>query len=55
MRRIVDECYDRACRLLTEHRPKFDALTTALLEQETLEEDEAYRTAGIPLIPKPEA
>ncbi|MDF3289190.1 ATP-dependent zinc metalloprotease FtsH [Streptomyces silvisoli] len=48
MRRIVDECYEHACRLLTEHRPQLDALAEALLERETLEEDEAYRTAGIP-------
>ncbi|MCQ4046089.1 ATP-dependent zinc metalloprotease FtsH [Streptantibioticus rubrisoli] len=48
MRRIVDECYEQACRLLTEHRPQLDALAEALLERETLEEDEAYRTAGIP-------
>jgi cell division protease FtsH len=47
MRRIVDECYEQACRLLTEHRPQLDALAEALLERETLEEDEAYRTAGI--------
>ena len=31
MRRIVDECYEEACRLLREHRPKLDALAEALL------------------------
>ncbi|KPI01625.1 peptidase M41 FtsH domain protein [Actinobacteria bacterium OV450] len=48
MRRIVDECYAEACRLLREHRPKLDALTEALLANETLDEPAAYRAAGIP-------
>lgn len=48
MRRIVDECYESACRQLREHRGKLDALAQALLEAETLDEDEAYRAAAIP-------
>ncbi|MEU7282731.1 ATP-dependent zinc metalloprotease FtsH [Streptomyces sp. NPDC045431] len=55
MRRIVDECYEHACRLLQEHRPKLDALAAALLENETLEEAEAYRAAGIPRLAKAHA
>ncbi|MCX5194102.1 ATP-dependent zinc metalloprotease FtsH [Streptomyces sp. NBC_00249] len=47
MRRIVDECYEEACRLLREHRPKLDALAEALLANETLDEQAAYRAAGI--------
>ncbi|MEV0256414.1 ATP-dependent zinc metalloprotease FtsH [Streptomyces sp. NPDC050732] len=47
MRRIVDECYESACRQLREHRDQLDALAAALLENETLEEAEAYRIAGI--------
>ncbi len=47
MRRIVDECYEKAVRLLGEHRDQLDALAAALLENETLEEAEAYRAAGI--------
>lgn len=47
-RRIVAECYDDAIRLLTEHRAKLDALATALLEAETLDEEAAYRAAGVP-------
>ncbi|MEU6175648.1 ATP-dependent zinc metalloprotease FtsH [Streptantibioticus parmotrematis] len=54
MRRIVDECYEEAGRLLTAHRPQLDALAEALLERETLDESEAYRTAGIPRLTKPE-
>ncbi|MEV7196206.1 ATP-dependent zinc metalloprotease FtsH [Streptomyces sp. NPDC093510] len=47
MRRIVDECYESACRQLREHRDQLDALAAALLENETLEEAAAYRIAGI--------
>ncbi|MER7464583.1 ATP-dependent zinc metalloprotease FtsH [Streptomyces sp. NPDC097981] len=52
MRRIVDECYVEACRLLREHRPKLDALTEALLANETLDEPAAYEAAGIPRLSK---
>ncbi|MFE2146346.1 ATP-dependent zinc metalloprotease FtsH [Streptomyces sp. NPDC059456] len=52
MRRIVDECYEEACRLLREHRPKLDALTEALLANETLDEPAAYEAAGIPRLSK---
>ncbi|WP_328750827.1 ATP-dependent zinc metalloprotease FtsH [Streptomyces sp. NBC_00285] len=47
MRRIVDECYEEACRRLTEHRGQLDALAQALLANETLEEADAYRIAGV--------
>ncbi|AZM91403.1 MULTISPECIES: ATP-dependent zinc metalloprotease FtsH [Streptomyces] len=52
MRRIVNECYEEACRLLREHRPKLDALAEALLEAETLDEQAAYQAAGIPRLAK---
>ncbi|MGW7416521.1 ATP-dependent zinc metalloprotease FtsH [Streptomyces sp. NPDC054863] len=55
MRRIVDECYTDALRLLEENRPKLDALSRALLENETLEEAAAYRAAGITRLSKPDA
>ncbi|MFJ9247045.1 ATP-dependent zinc metalloprotease FtsH [Streptomyces sp. NPDC101776] len=47
MRRIVDECYDEAVRKLRDHRDQLDALAEALLENETLEETDAYRIAGV--------
>lgn len=47
-RRIVSECYEDAIRQLTEHRAKLDALAGALLEAETLDEEAAYRAAGVP-------
>ncbi|WP_155057697.1 ATP-dependent zinc metalloprotease FtsH [Streptomyces blattellae] len=52
MRRIVDECYDEACRKLRDHRGRLDALAQALLERETLEEADAYRIAGITRLAK---
>ncbi|MGV9644178.1 ATP-dependent zinc metalloprotease FtsH [Streptomyces sp. NPDC003514] len=54
MRRIVDDCYEEARRKLREHRGRLDALAQALLEQETLEEADAYRVAGIPRLAKEE-
>ncbi|MGW7205246.1 ATP-dependent zinc metalloprotease FtsH [Streptomyces sp. NPDC054837] len=47
MRRIVDDCYEEACRKLRDHRDQLDALAQALLANETLEEADAYRIAGI--------
>ncbi|MEV1068674.1 ATP-dependent zinc metalloprotease FtsH [Streptomyces sp. NPDC050263] len=55
MRRIVDECYEEACRRLRDHQDQLEALAEALLENETLEEADAYRIAGIPRPAKGEA
>ncbi|MFF1649572.1 ATP-dependent zinc metalloprotease FtsH [Streptomyces sp. NPDC058240] len=52
MRRIVDECYEVACRLLRENRDRLDSLSAALLANETLDEAEAYRAAGITRLAK---
>jgi cell division protease FtsH len=53
VRRIVDECYAEALRLLRENRNKLDALAQALLIRETLDEADAYRIAGVLRDPKP--
>ena len=47
VRRIVDECYSVAIETLKAHRDQLDALAQALLEKETLEEEEAYEIAGV--------
>ena len=47
VRRIVEECYAEALDTLTGHRAQLDALAHALLERETLNEDEAYLAAGV--------
>ena len=48
VRRITDECYAEARRLLREHRDKLDAIVAQLLERENLDEPEIYAAAGIP-------
>lgn len=52
MRRIVDECYIEAQQLLRENREKLDALASALLQNETLDEEAAYRAAGVARLAK---
>ena len=47
VRRIVDEAYDQVAALLRENRDKLDSLAQALLEHETLDEDQAYAAAGV--------
>ena len=46
-RRIVDEADQEVVALLQENRDKLDSLAQALLEHETLDEDEAYAAAGV--------
>ncbi|BDZ44518.1 ATP-dependent zinc metalloprotease FtsH [Naasia aerilata] len=47
VRRILDDCYRDALRTLSENRERLDRLARALLERETLGEDEAYAAAGV--------
>jgi cell division protease FtsH len=47
VRRIVAEAHDEVVALLTENRPRLDALASALLEHETLDENDAYTAAGV--------
>ena len=46
VRRITEECYAEARRLLREHRAKLDAIVAKLLERESLDEPEIYAAAG---------
>jgi cell division protease FtsH len=46
VRRIVEGCYDRARRMLNANRARLESLTRALLDKETLDQDDAYRAAG---------
>ncbi|HVO88985.1 MAG TPA: ATP-dependent zinc metalloprotease FtsH [Casimicrobiaceae bacterium] len=48
VRRIIDESHEEAKRLLTEHRSSLEALAKALLERETLNEDEILEVTGLP-------
>jgi cell division protease FtsH len=48
VRRITEECYAEARRLLRENRDKLDAIVVELLEHESLDEPHIYAAAGIP-------
>jgi cell division protease FtsH len=47
VRRITDECYAEARRLLREHREQLDAIVEQLLLHESLDEAEIYAAAGL--------
>ena len=47
MRRIVEQCHKEVLALLAENRAKLDSLAPALIEHETLDEDDAYAAAGV--------
>jgi cell division protease FtsH len=47
VRRITDECYAEARRLLRDHRGKLDAIVVQLLARESLDESEVYAAAGV--------
>jgi cell division protease FtsH len=49
VRRIVDESERDVIALLTEHHDQLDALAGALLERETLDQQDAYQVAGVSL------
>lgn len=48
VRRIVDEAHQQVVALLRENRDKLDSLAQALLEHETLDENEAYQQDAEP-------
>jgi cell division protease FtsH len=47
VRRIVDESHQEVVTLLEQNRNRLDSLVQALLEHETLDEDDAYAAAGV--------
>lgn len=46
-RRLIEHAEADVARLLSEHREQLDALVTALLAHETLDEPDAYAEAGL--------
>jgi cell division protease FtsH len=48
VQRIISESYDEATRLLRSHRRELDALVAALLDKETLDENEILKVTGLP-------
>ncbi|MFI5027194.1 MAG: hypothetical protein ACHQCI_10655, partial [Solirubrobacterales bacterium] len=49
VRRIVDDAERDVIQLVEQERDRLEALATALLERETLEQPEAYEVARVPL------
>jgi cell division protease FtsH len=47
VRRIVEDSYREVVALLRDNRSRLDSLAAALLEHETLDEDDAYAAAGV--------
>jgi cell division protease FtsH len=47
VRRIVEEAHRQVLALLKKNRKKLDSLASALLEHETLDEEDAYAAAGV--------
>ncbi|HEX2825832.1 MAG TPA: ATP-dependent zinc metalloprotease FtsH [Burkholderiales bacterium] len=52
VRRIIDECYSEAKRLLAQYRGQLDALVQALMARETLNEHEILEVTGLPPAPE---
>jgi cell division protease FtsH len=46
-KRIIDECFDNARAMLHEHRKQLDALVTALLAEDTLDQPRILQITGI--------
>ena len=51
VQRIIHDSHDEAVRLLSKHRKELDALVHALLERETLDEQEILAVTGLPPAP----
>jgi len=47
VRRIVSTAREEVIALLNENRDKLDSLAEALLEHETLDQEDAYAAAGL--------
>jgi cell division protease FtsH len=51
VRRIVEQAHEEVTELLRNHRSSLDSLVEGLLEHETLDEADAYASAGLPRNP----
>jgi len=48
VKRIVDECYSRAKKIIEENKEKLSRLVDVLLEKEVLSADEFKKIIGLP-------
>jgi cell division protease FtsH len=46
---LVEDCHAQVTQLLTDHRSQLEDLTHALLAAETLDAEDAYAAAGVPM------
>jgi len=51
VQRIIDVCHQLAKSLLRQHRKQLDALVAALLDRETLDQDDVLAVTGLPPAP----
>jgi cell division protease FtsH len=51
VKRIADECFAEAIRLLAEHRTQLEALTQALLKEDSLGEEQILEVTGLQAAP----
>jgi cell division protease FtsH len=49
VRHLIEQAHEQVTELMSTHRDQLEALAAALLERETLEQEEAYAAAGIEL------
>jgi len=54
VRKIIESAEQDTIALLERERPRLDALAARLLDRETLDQDEAYEVAGVPMPAAPE-
>ncbi|MHB8508336.1 MAG: ATP-dependent zinc metalloprotease FtsH [Candidatus Dormibacteria bacterium] len=52
VKRIAEECFERATKLLAANRDKLDALAHELLDRDSLNEEEIHRVTGLPTAPR---
>jgi ATP-dependent Zn protease len=55
IQRILEQAHDSGVQLLQQHRQALDALALALVETETLDEDEILRVTGLKPSPRLES
>jgi len=55
VRRIIDECFDRATSILSEHRDRLELLVEVLLRKETLDQQEVATIVETGQLPGGEA
>ncbi len=47
VRHLIDDAHEQVTQLMSANRERLDSLADALLEHETLEQDDAYAAAGV--------